>query len=159
MNPQYYIKITPEKERELFNFIIKECNGVVFGFSDAYTNENEHICEYVDKNNIESQLYYISYRRLHDNQIINENSLIVDKNDYIIIDEMKFSLKEDAFYAAPYIEYSRFGELNRIWIDYIGIKKDTKQLLSPLYEVIRKWVKKNATEIEKDENLKVYHIK
>lgn len=162
MNPQYYIKITPEKERELFDFIIKECNGVVFGFFDPDYNENKYLCEYVHKNYIQSELYFISYQFLHDNQIVDSQSLYLDEDDLFLIDGIKFSFSQYGVglrYNAPYIQYSRFGEINRVYVDYSGMTKKSKQLLSPLYNTIKKWVKKNAVEIEKMDILNIYHIR
>lgn len=158
MNPQFFIIITPEKERELFDFILEECNGVIFGPSATCFEEDKNLCEYVDKNNIESHKYFISYKHLHDNQIIDSHSLYFEDNCCVLIDRLKFSLLEDKFHNAPYIEYERFEKANRIYVNYSGMTKKSKHLISPLYETIKKWVKKHAVKTSKSDIVKAYII-
>ena len=162
MNPQYYIEITPQKEQVLFDFIIKECNGIVFGIPSTNLKKDVIVYKNVDEKIFTSPIFLITYKHLLDKQKMRNDFSHFSADDYIIIDGLKYSLWESEMHQAPYIEYANFeykhlGNRRRIYINNSNMTHKSRQLIAPLYEAVKKWVKNNAVRIVKDD-VKTYFI-
>ena len=141
MNPQLNFIISSEKECELFDYITHKLDGVILRMESATT-----FAQQAETDKIFSSKYLIT------SEILYKKNHKVKKELYEVL------LFDDKMNFSPYIEYERFENIFRIYMNYSAIGFQEKKLLRPLYDNIVKWIRANAKTKQKSGIMAVFII-